>query len=283
MAIYSYSTVPASNVSINGIDVNELCRPANINDAIRQLMADVRAGVANQGTTLTAAGTVDIGAATGQYVQISGNTTISAFASVAAGVERTLVFNSTPTIQYNGTSLILPTAANITAAAGDAARFVSEGSGNWRCVVYQRASGGLLLVASETVVGAIEHATDAEVRAATTGNLAVTPAKLESASALVALTDDSTVAVNWDAGINFSLTVQASRIIGNPTNGQPGTWRTILIQGDDTTDRTITFDSQYLGEVPTITDCDSGRWYLLSIYCVTASHFVVSSKKAKGS
>jgi hypothetical protein len=44
-------------------------------------------------------------------------------------------------LTYNATSLILPTAANITTAAGDTAIFISEGSGNWRCVDYVRASG----------------------------------------------------------------------------------------------------------------------------------------------
>lgn len=137
-------------------------------------------------------------------------------------------------------------------------------------------------LASETVVGVIEHATDAEVRAATVGNLAVTAAKIESASAAVALTDAATVAVNWDAGINFTLTITANRVIGNPTNGQPGTWRTILVQGNDATDRTITFANQYLGDVPTITNCDSTRWFLLMVYCVSTTHFVVSSKRALG-
>lgn len=125
------------------------------------------------------------------------------------------------------------------------------------------------------------YATDAQVRAATTGDLVLKPSLIESASAAVALTDAATVAVDWDAGIYFTLTVTANRTIGNPTNGQPGTTRTILVQGNDTTDRTITFGNQYLGDVPTITDCDSARWYLLTIFCATTSHFVVSARVAK--
>jgi chemotaxis protein histidine kinase CheA len=128
---------------------------------------------------------------------------------------------------------------------------------------------------------AVDKASDANVRAAAS-NKVITTDLVESASAGVALTDAATVAVDWDTAINFTLTVTANRAIGNPTNGQPGTWRTILVQGNDTTDRTITFGNQYLGEVPTITDCDSGRWYLLMIFCVSSTHFVVSSKKANG-
>ena len=124
-------------------------------------------------------------------------------------------------------------------------------------------------------------ATLAEVRSAA-ASVVLTTDLIETASAFVAFTDAATVAVDWDTGINFSLTVTANRVIGNPTNGQIGTWRTILVQGNDATDRTLTFGNQYFGEIPTITDCDSGRYYLLSIFCVTATHFVVSSKRALG-
>lgn len=42
MAFSDYSTTPASNTSIEGINVGEGCAAANINNAIRQLMADGR-------------------------------------------------------------------------------------------------------------------------------------------------------------------------------------------------------------------------------------------------
>ena len=43
MSVQDYSTIPAQNTDINGIDISEGCNPGNINNAIRQLMADVRA------------------------------------------------------------------------------------------------------------------------------------------------------------------------------------------------------------------------------------------------
>lgn len=43
MAVSDYSTTPASNTAISGINIAEGCSPANINNAIRQLMADVKA------------------------------------------------------------------------------------------------------------------------------------------------------------------------------------------------------------------------------------------------
>lgn len=129
--------------------------------------------------------------------------------------------------------------------------------------------------------GEDDIASDSEVRSAAAGNNLLKAAHIESASADVALTDAAPVAVDWDAGINFTLTVTANRAIGNPTNGQPGTYRSILVQGNDGTDRTITFGNQYLGDVPTITDCDSGKWYLLTIRCITSSHFVATAVVAK--
>jgi hypothetical protein len=130
--------------------------------------------------------------------------------------------------------------------------------------------------------GVARLATDAEVRASSiTSAVVMSVGAIETASAFVALTDVATVAVDWDAGINFSLTVAGNRIIGNPTNGAPGTFRTIVVQGNDATARTITFDSQFLGALPTITDCTSTKWYLLTIMCITTTHFVVTSVQAK--
>lgn len=99
---------------------------------------------ANRGTALPSAATVNIGAATGEYLHITGSTTITAFDTAQAGTERIVVFDGALTLTHSATSLILPTAANITTAAGDAARFRSEGSGNWRCVGYTRADGSSL-------------------------------------------------------------------------------------------------------------------------------------------
>lgn len=42
MSFGSYSTTPASNTTIGGVNIAENCSPANVNDAIRQLMADGR-------------------------------------------------------------------------------------------------------------------------------------------------------------------------------------------------------------------------------------------------
>lgn len=93
-------------------------------------------------STLASATTVNIGAASANYIFITGTTTITGFDTIAAGPERTLEFAGVLTLTHNATTLILPNNGNnITTAAGDTAKFRSEGAGNWRCVAYTRASG----------------------------------------------------------------------------------------------------------------------------------------------
>lgn len=94
-----------------------------------------------RGTAIASAATTDIGAAAGNFVHITGTTTITGFGTVAAGARRVVTFDGALTLTHNATSLILPGAVNITTAAGDSAFCVSEGSGNWRVAIYQKANG----------------------------------------------------------------------------------------------------------------------------------------------
>lgn len=43
MAVSNYSTNPDQNTTISGINIAEGCPPSGLNNAVRQLMADVRA------------------------------------------------------------------------------------------------------------------------------------------------------------------------------------------------------------------------------------------------
>lgn len=126
-----------------------------------------------KGADIASASTTSIGAATGNTVHITGTTTITSFGTVAAGIERTLIFDGILTLTHNATSLILPTGANIITAAGDTARMMSEGSGNWRCLAYNRKSGGALSAAA-TVYDTWGIAVSDESTAITTGTAKVT-------------------------------------------------------------------------------------------------------------
>lgn len=134
-ALRSWSATAASNSPAGGTVIG-----SGLDDNLRQIQATVRQYLASQGTNMASATTVDLSTADGSYVKISGSTTITGFGTEGAGISYLLEFISTPIITHNGTSLILPGAANITAAAGDLMLVVSEGSGNWRCAFYQPAT-----------------------------------------------------------------------------------------------------------------------------------------------
>lgn len=93
---------------------------------------------------IASAATVNIGAAGGNDLRITGTATITAFDTVQAGTRRTVRFAAALTLTHSATKLILPTVASIVTAAGDTAEFVSLGSGNWYCSRFNRANGAAL-------------------------------------------------------------------------------------------------------------------------------------------
>lgn len=132
-----------------------------------------------QGADIASAGTTDIGAATGNYINVTGTTTITALGTVASGTRREVKFAGILILTYNATSLILPTAASITTAAGDTATFISLGSGNWICTKYQRASGAAVAGGgggSWKAVTGIRGGTDATSSVSYAHGLGKTPA-----------------------------------------------------------------------------------------------------------
>ncbi len=123
----------------------------------------------------------------------------------------------------------------------------------------------------------VTYATVAETRAAATGQKVLTADLIEGAAAFVALTDAASVALDWDSGVNFSLTLGGNRTLANPTNGQPGTWRHVLVTQDGTGSRALSFGSQYKftqGLAPTLSTA-AGAVDALSILCVSATSFNV--------
>lgn len=94
-----------------------------------------------KGSTLTAAATVNLALATGNFVHVSGTTTISSFGTLPAGARFILYFEDAVVVTYNATTLIIPGAANITTTAGDCMMVISEGSGSWRVVGYFPGTG----------------------------------------------------------------------------------------------------------------------------------------------
>lgn len=115
------------------------------------------------GADKASASTVNLDTSTGDLVDITGTTTITAI-TLAEGVEKTVRFTGILTLTH-GSSLVLPGGASITTAAGDFAVFRGYAAGVVRCVDYTKASGqavvastpaspGLVYISTTTVSGA---------------------------------------------------------------------------------------------------------------------------------
>ena len=140
----------------------------------------------NKGADIASGATTNIGAATGNFLDVTGTTTITALGTVKAGTRRTVQFDGALTLTHNATSLILPGGANITTAAGDVAEFRSLGAGNWLCSSYTRANGTVLVLnivsdttpqlggALDTNSFAINESEGSNVASAATTNIWVT-------------------------------------------------------------------------------------------------------------
>lgn len=91
--------------------------------------------------SVASAATTDLGAQTSDLVLISGTANITSFGTADAGRIVKARHSGAAVLTHNGTSLILPGAANITTAAGDTYEAESLGSGNWVVRAYQKADG----------------------------------------------------------------------------------------------------------------------------------------------
>jgi hypothetical protein len=131
-SVVSWSTTESGNQPTDSTAIG-----AGLDDNLRAIQAGT-AREFSKGSDLPSASTVDIGASgTSGFVDITGATTISSFASARAGTRRWVRFAGALTITHNATSMILPGAVNIRTQAGDVALFVSLGSGNWVCAQYR--------------------------------------------------------------------------------------------------------------------------------------------------
>lgn len=146
VGIIQYDLTPVNNSDLNGINSAENCAAANINNLIRQLAADLAQRFGST-FSLASATTTALGDQEESYGVISGTTTITSFGTpgVANKFGFWVEFSGVLTLTHNATSLILPGGASITTAAGDTAFFQHEGTGNWRCLSYTRASGKALV------------------------------------------------------------------------------------------------------------------------------------------
>lgn len=95
--------------------------------------------------SIASSGTTNLLASTSLFNVITGTATIT---SLGTGANRIkfVRFAAALILTHHATSLILPTGANITTAAGDTAIVVSDASSNARVISYTRADGSALAV-----------------------------------------------------------------------------------------------------------------------------------------
>lgn len=96
--------------------------------------------------TIASNTTTDLGTVKNSVLSISGTTTITGLGTTALpGATYYVNFTGILTLTHDATKLILPNGGlNITTAAGDSMVATALGSGNWRVVAYQSASGAAL-------------------------------------------------------------------------------------------------------------------------------------------
>ncbi|MBZ0260811.1 MAG: DUF2793 domain-containing protein [Hyphomicrobiales bacterium] len=147
-----------------------------------------------------------------------------------------------------------------------------------------RVSAGLVAVEGVNLLRASDIASDAEIRAAASGDKPIKAASIETASAFVALTINTTPSpdevttngtiLDWDAFINATLTHTANMTLINPSNGQPGTWRSIAFT-QHSSPVTITLGSNYKtpGAAGLTVSTGNGEKDLLTILCVSGTEF----------
>lgn len=133
-SVKNWSTTEISNSPSGSTAIS-----TNLDDNLRALQVGVRNESAS--SSIASASTTDLSTIDARNITVTGTTTITALGTLSAGMSKLLIFSGALTLTHNATSLILPTGANITTAAGDVAEFLSLGSGNWRCVRYHKASG----------------------------------------------------------------------------------------------------------------------------------------------
>lgn len=117
------------------------------------------------GEAIASAATINLDAATGNRVHITGTTTITAV-TLTRG-PRTVIFDGVLLLTHHATNNNLPGAANITTAAGDRAVYESDGTTVY-CTSYVRADGAALISTSVGDHAVVVHTGNGSGSVATT-------------------------------------------------------------------------------------------------------------------
>lgn len=198
----SVTNTPAGNVAATNVQaaIDEL------DTEKAKISTNTFTGVQNEahGADVASAGTINLTTATGNLVDVTGTTTITAI-TLLEGAERTVRFTGALTLT-NGASLVLPGGANITTASGDFAIFRGYGSGVVRCTNYTRGDGNALVSTSSGLV----FLSTTTVSGVATADIEWTPGDYDVyvivASNIQAVTDGSSFRCRYKIGGSYLTT-----------------------------------------------------------------------------
>ena len=159
-----------------------------------------------KGADIASATTTTIWATDGNFMHITGTTTITSFGTAQqAGDERTIIFDGALTLTHNATTLKLPGGANITTAANDRAIVRADTTANAIVISYTKADG-------TSIGGVTAAASQAEMEAGTSNTVAATPGRIQFHPGVVK---------GW-AKFNSAGTVAASYNVSSITDNATG-------------------------------------------------------------
>lgn len=131
-----------------------------------------------EGASIASASTTNIWATDGNTYHITGTTTITSLSTAPqAGAIRRTIFDGILTLTHNASTLILPSGANITTAAGDVAIWYADTTTQIRCISYLKADGTAIVAysptASNALTGSIVQVVNTQTGAVATGTTTV--------------------------------------------------------------------------------------------------------------
>lgn len=125
-----YPTLAAWSISLSG--------PAATSGVLNEL----------KGAGIASAAAINLDAATGNYLHLTGSAGPVTAVTLAQGAEREVTMDGTPTFVHSA-NLDLPTKGNIKAQAGDVVRFRGEGGGAVKVTSWTRSNGDPLFVSKQ--------------------------------------------------------------------------------------------------------------------------------------
>jgi len=177
-----------------------------------------------QGSDVASANNMTLG--DGNFFDITGVTTINTIATKGIGTFVVLQFDGILQLTHSA-DLFLPTAANVTTAAGDIAVFYEYASADWRCIAYTRADGSALSETGGVATDVIWDAAGDLVQ----GTGANTAARLAMGGSLaIPRVNVGATAIEWGTGgqIVFPATAVPSADPNTLDAYEEGTWTPVV-------------------------------------------------------